>query len=296
MASVAFRLTSNPDPEERLEEAALWKAMKDEYGDEIVAIREDSEVLEDLPTFGRPLKNPFIAGANPVSNVLPYWQDPAFLSRAGRRFGTFEFDDAIEEVSRLHAEGLGAFIKSTRSKHAIFRIMPGEDFYDVVQDMAYSFIDGGPELMVQEDCVVEYEYRFFCIDREIVTASPIQWSLTPIDFPLREGTVFRRPDSAQAELRPDIVHALHELAKETALEMDGPHASIDCAIINGKPAIVEFNPMRLGQLGLYAADVRALASASRSLLHERSMRDQIEAPSMLLLNDTVPLPASFQIG
>jgi hypothetical protein len=35
--------------------------------------------------------------------------------------------------------------------------------------------------------------------------------------------------------------------------------------MNGKPAVVEFNPMQLGQLGLYACDVRALAKASRSL-------------------------------
>ncbi len=38
-------------------------------------------------------------------------------------------------------------------------------------------------------------------------------------------------------------------------------AVIDCALINGVPGCVELNPMVPGQVGLFAADVRALAQA-----------------------------------
>lgn len=267
MTGTAFRLTSNLDPEERLEEAALWKAMHDEYGDGIEALPEDGKGDPSVPTFGRALRNPLGCGLNPVSDRLDYWNDPAFLSEARRRFAVVPFERVEAEVTRLHSAGLGAFVKSTRSKHAIFRIPAGGSVRQAIGEMAYSFIDGGPELMVQEMCEIRTEHRFFCIGREIVTESPVQWALTPLDHPLPEGTAYATPASKRP-LDPDPAakDELARVARRIARDMEFPHAAIDCALINGTPGAVELNPMRLGQLGLYAADVRALAKASRRLL------------------------------
>lgn len=148
MPVAQFRLTSNPDPEERLEEAALWKAMHDEYGEDIVALREDEKPAKGIPAFGRPLRFGPGSGLNPVSDHLPYWNDPAFLAHARRRFTVCTWGKVEEAVRTLHADGLGAFLKSTRPKHAIFRVPVGATVAEIVQEMAYSFLDGGPELMV----------------------------------------------------------------------------------------------------------------------------------------------------
>lgn len=276
---IHFRLSENQDPEERLEEAALWKAMKDEYGCEIEAITGLGD--PEVPTFGRGRRNPFEPqGVNPVRHTLDYWNDPAFLDAAQRDFKVLDYDDTGAEVERLHTEGKGAFIKSTRQKHLILNVPIGENFTDVMDDYAYSFIDGGPKLMVQEFIIPTYEHRFFVIDRKVVTDSPIQWSLTPLDTPLSEGSTFKTPNSQELEIRPDFVNDMRALAEDIAGKMRYPHASVDLAIVNGRAVAIELNPMCLGNLGLYAADVRALAAASRSLLNEfKPHRIPIESPA-----------------
>jgi hypothetical protein len=268
MLKAAFRLTDNADPEERLEEAALWKAMYDEYGaDGIVAVRDRDKAPEGLPVFGRTPKFP-ASCANPVSSRLEYWNDPAFISACRREFHVVPFEKAEPIVRDLQARGKGAFIKSTSLKHFTATIQSDEDFHEKVGVMAYSFIDGGPALMVQELVNVEYEYRYFIIDGMVVTSSPNMTSLTPIDYPLPSGAVFRTPHSPRLEIRPDIVTALSRVASDLARSMETPNACIDVALINGVPGAVEFNPMQIGQLGLFASSVRALAKASVSLVND----------------------------
>jgi hypothetical protein len=266
MIRAVFRLTDNTDPEERLEEAALWKAMYDHYGEDgIVAIRDLSLAPDGLPVFGRTPKFP-APSANPVSEKLEYWTDPAFLAACRREFHCVPFEEAEAVVKGLQARGKGAFIKSTSLKHFTAIVDPDGDFREKVGVMAFSFIDGGPPLMVQELAKIEYEHRYFAIDGRIVTSSPNMTSLTPIDYPLGAGTVYRTPQTSERENRPDIVHALDRLAAHVASSMATPHACIDVAMINGGPGIVELNPMQIGQTGLFACDVRALARASESLV------------------------------
>lgn len=262
--SIYYRLSENRDPEERLEDAAMWKAMHDEYGDDIEAIgfEDDREGI----IFGRGRRYRGAATGQPVPEHLPYWTDPVFLRNAGRSFEVLQYEECRAAVSRLHEAGKAAFIKSTRPKHAILRVPIGHAVGKVFGDLVLSFIDGGPALMVQQDCRVEFEHRFFVIDREIVTDSPIQWALTPIDYPLPEGALFKTPKETKWESQYSTYRALRSLAAKVAATMRYPHASVDCAMINRKPAVVEFNPMQIGQLGLYACDVRALANATRKLI------------------------------
>ncbi|MCS4089705.1 ATP-grasp domain-containing protein [Rhizobium sp. BK176] len=266
MLRAAFRLTENTDPEERLEEAALWKAMHDHYGpDGIVAVRELSQAPDGLPMFGRTPKFP-VQSANPVSDTLEYWTDRAFLAACRREFYTVPFEAAEKLVRGIQARGKGAFIKSTSLKHYTAIVQRDGDFREALGDMAYSFMDGGPLLMVQELATIEYEYRYFAIDGRIVTSSPNMTALTPIDYPLPPGTVYRTPHDPVPERRHEILQALSRLAANVASSMAVPHACIDVAMINGGPGIVEMNPMQIGQVGLFACDVRALARASETLV------------------------------
>ncbi|HJR83469.1 MAG TPA: hypothetical protein VJ775_06035 [Sphingomicrobium sp.] len=247
MKTFTFRLTDNDDPEERLEEAALWKAMHDVYGARIAAVTDGDA------DYGRPRR--FARGP---SMDLAYWTDPAFLKHAGRRFWVGRWEDADEQVRALHADGLGAFIKSTRAKDWICKVPVGQSLDEVADAMAYSYIDGGPPIMVQELAKVRYEHRFFVIDRRIVTRSPNAAHLTPLDFP--QTWDFETPRDHKHSLF-SAGGFLMPVAEDIARNMATPDAVIDCALINGEPACVEINPMVIGGVGLFACDVRAIAGA-----------------------------------
>jgi hypothetical protein len=262
MYHIGFRLTENDDPEERLEEAALWKAMKDHYGDRISPVTARRPAEDDWIMFGRSER--FETGQEPVSSLLEYWRDPAFLKHCGRDFGLVSIEGLRDAVSALHAQGVGAFVKSTRSKHFICRVPTGADVDDEMGAMAYSFIDG-PKLMVQALADVRDEYRFFVIDRRIVTFSPVMVSLTPLDWRENINAVYETPTNSRKRSDVDQVARYYELVEEVAAEMVPDHAVVDVALFDGSPAVVEMNPMRLGQIGLYACDVKALAVASEKL-------------------------------
>lgn len=268
MHHIGFRLSDNPDPEERLEEAALWKAMHDHYGPErITPLLSGDEAPADWILFGRQ-KGSFQTGQEPVSDRVPYWEDPAFLRRCGRRFSVVGYEDLPEAVARIHGAGKGAFLKSTRLKHWKKVVPVGSDLDELMGDMAYSFMDGGPSLMVQELVDMTYERRFFVIGRKIVTSSPVMNALTPLDWPLPRGASYATPVSSKMEELPLLVSKQHSLAHEVAQVMRPEHAVLDVAIVAGDPVLIEMNPMVLGQAGLFAGSVRDLAAASEDLISD----------------------------
>jgi hypothetical protein len=246
-----FRFCRTTDPEERLEEAALWKALHDLLEDRIEPLEPGAVGMFGVPVIGRP-------HITERGDELRYWTDPAFLASCGRAFHVCSFEDLPAVVELIHGIGRGAFVKSTKAKHAIVRIPVGMKVEEAFGDMAYSFIDGGPELMVQELCEVRYEHRFFVVDRRIVTHTPNAAHLTPLDHV--QCFSFETP----ADHEPSLFYAggfLQGVAEQIARKMRTPDAVIDCAIINGRPAAVELNPMILGGVGLFACDVRRLALA-----------------------------------
>jgi hypothetical protein len=255
---VFYRLLNTLDPEERLEDACLWKAMHDEYGDDICGLESSEGKPPHGVTFGRGMKSEF-------HNKLRYWEDPGFLENCGRRFTICDFDHLGEEIEKLHNDGLGAFIKSTKDKEYVQPVPLGSDWEKCVGDMAYSFIDGGAPLMVQELLPLKYEHRFIVISRDIVTDSPIAWHLTPLDN-LAPYEEYETPSSTQGHRNKECKQAMVGLVKRVIKRMDQPHVCVDTAMGPNGPVVVEFNPMVLGGLGLYACDVRALAKASRKLL------------------------------
>lgn len=261
---IGFRLSDNTDPEERLEEAALWKAMKDLYGDRISAVTPETPVGDDWILFGRGSR--FDTGQEPVSSKLEYWADPAFLANCGREFSVVPYEGLRSAVADLHSRGIGAFVKSTRMKHFVCRIPVGADMDEEVGPMAFSFMDGGPSLMVQALAEVKYEHRFFVVARGIVADSPVMVSLTPLDHRENVGMVYETPVSGRRRMNPELIEEYFALAEKVIADMVPDHVVIDIAMIDGEPAVIEMNPMQLGQVGLYASNVRDLAAASERLI------------------------------
>lgn len=260
-----YRLCETTDPEERFEDAAMWKALHDEFGDEITLVGYNDAVPEDGYLFGRGKR--FSASEEnvrlPVPDYLPYWTDPAFLRVCGRSFKLCDYDEAKSEVARLHADGKDAFIKSIRSKHLTMKVPQGTPLEDALEELAYSFIDMPPCLMVQEFVDMAYERRFVCINREIITYSPIAVHLTPIDV-IYGYAHFRNPSDRRPWMWDEnLASQMYEFADNLAKTMATPYAIIDLAVSQGAIVPVEFNPLRIGQFGLYACNVREIARAVR---------------------------------
>lgn len=264
MHHIGFRLTENTDPEERLEEAALWKALKDRYGDRISAVREGEDGGDDWVMFGRVPR--FDTGREPVASNLRYWEDLSFLAHCERSFEIVDWEGLRPAVARLHAQGKGAFVKSTRMKHFVCRIPLGVNTDREMGAMAFSFMDGGPQLMVQSLVDMRFECRFFVIGREIITCSTVMHSLTPMDHTRERGYLYERPDGGARIRNVSLLGEYHMLVRAVAQKMLPEHAVIDVALIDGKPGVIEMNPMQLGQVGLYACDVYALAEAADKLM------------------------------
>ncbi len=263
---VYYRLTENRDPEERLEEATLWKALHDEYGDDI-ELWSPSErgVPRDGLLFGRvgifeEAKGAVLA----VSKDLPYWQDPAFTRMAGRSCMFCTLDEAADEVQRLHGLGNDAFVKACFMKAVRVHVPVGKTLSEVLGIMALSFCDAPRCLLVQDWASMRYERRFVVIKRQIITHSPISAWLTPLDGQKYIHHHFASPLDAAPACRDEALTAdFVERAEWIAANMLPDSAVIDMASINGDIGIVEFNPAQIGQFGLYGCDARAIAAASR---------------------------------
>lgn len=260
MTGIYYRLSRNEDPEERLEDAAMWKALRDEYGEDITLLDDEDGIPPDAVFFGRLKKGEWYSSSG--NSEMAYWNDPAFLRHSIRRFETCDFKEAGEVVAEIHASGKHAFVKAMERKTVVDRIPIGMTLPERFGDLCYSYIDRGKCLLVQEFAQIEYEQRFLFIERELATKSPIAWHLTPLDtYVLPAGAQFRTPFERYPEVRPDL--DLEWLARKVAAQCKYDCVGIDCAYIDGKPGVVEFNDMHVGQMGLYACDVRALARATR---------------------------------
>ena len=241
-----YRVSNTLDAEERLEDAAMAKAMHDVFGAEIVS--------EGEADFGR---DRMFEG--PRENIA-YWHDPAFTMNANREVLLCDSTRAEHEIDRMHDSGIGAFIKATDLKLFTAKAPVGTSFFEAVGDYIWSIIDRPPCVLVQTLCDVRFEMRLVSVGREIVTHSPIAVHLTPIHR-LEMGEMFETPTSQQSVGAPEVQRSLLALAKTVAAECQYDDVIIDCAMIDGKPGVIEFNPFSIGNFGLYACSPLAIAGA-----------------------------------
>lgn len=268
-----YRLCETADPEERLEDAVMWKALHDALGERIEMIGTETPAPEDGLFLGRGRTN------EPHENLLSapglsYWDDPAFTRRCGRMFFLADLEKAWSETRRLLDEGRPVFLKSTAQKHYARLFTDCEDFEKEMGGMAYSFMDRGRCLMVQEGVEMRHERRLLVIDREVVTQSPVAWHLTPMDrawFPEAnegrdiEDMHFRTPGDRDATHSPELTRRMTDMAQGIARDSAHEHLCIDLCVLgedmSGPIEPVEWNPMQPGAVGLYACDPRRVAEA-----------------------------------
>lgn len=86
MSHLYYRLTKTEDPEERLEDAVLYKAMHDTFGKGLTMVDMDEPAPMDGLFLGRG-KNRELWQKNILGQPgMKYWEDPAFQNAITRSF------------------------------------------------------------------------------------------------------------------------------------------------------------------------------------------------------------------
>ena len=287
MSHLYYRLNNTNDAEERLEDAALYKALHDIYGKGLTLVPAD----EQSPKNGLFLGRGKISEINDKNTLgqpnLDYWNNPAFRYAINRSFIITDLEGAEAEVKRLHDQGDDAFLKSTRPKHFITRINRNQSFMDVMDSMMYSFMDRGNCLMVQQAVDMLYEHRVLVMNGKVITHSPIAWKLTPMSrSQIMEQTGheagdfhYPTPGSHDSIYSPETTKHMIDMAQGLADRSGMPHLCIDLCILGprleGPIEVIEFNPMQPGAVGLYACDPVKIARAVQDAM-DPELRDLVE--------------------
>lgn len=201
--------------------------------------------------------------------VTPYWNDETFVKYAGRKFDLVDWDGACSKVDELHAQGGRAFIKAIDDKMLAEPVPAGMRLLDHLEDLAFSFIDRQPCLMVQDLVPMRHEYRIMVINGTPITGAGRIEHTTPLDNEAPfDPKMVATPDGAveHDQARADRYQAFARMfANETKLQ----NYSLDLCEIEGDAAVVELNPMQPGRLGLFAIDIDLFADAVVSLTTPR---------------------------
>ena len=278
MTRCFYRLSGTLDPEERLEDAVLAKALHDVLGDDLTLLGQDDAFPEGGLHLGRSRRNERIR--SPLSpDHIRYWEDPAFLRFTSRDWGHFDLEGAEAEVARLHEGGRDAVVKSTLgAKHLVLPVPRGIPLGEALDAMVYSFCDRPPCLLVQERVDMRFERRFMFLDGELLTQSAVGAHLTPmsrvweagpgVDF---EALHLETPGSRRLIHNPALTARMTERALEIAAASDHATFCMDLCLIGedaarGRIEPIEWNPFQPGQLGLYGCDPRRIAEGVRDHL------------------------------
>jgi hypothetical protein len=278
MKNLYYRLAKVEDPEETIEDAAMFKALYDEFGAGLTVVPRDKPAPKDGLFLGRGKRNEFFTKPF-AKETIRYWEDQAFRESISRQFLVTDLEGAEKEVERLHAEGKDAFLKSTKTKEMVGKAPCGKSFTDALGDWIWSFIDKPDCLMVQERVDMSYERRFMVMNGKVVTQSPVAWHLTPLSrshvydetgFNV-EDLHYPTPDSREARYSPAGTHRMTCFAQDIADRSIYDHFCIDLAILGDNPEkdpieIIEYNPMQPGGVGLFACSPYKIAAAVREAL------------------------------
>ncbi len=278
MTLCSYRISATTDPEERLEDAVLAKALHDALGPGLTLLDPEAKFPEGGLHLGRARRNERIP--SPLSpDQIPYWEDPAFLRFTARDWGHYDLEGAEEAVARLHKEGRDAVVKSTLgAKHLVTGVPRGTSLGEALDAMVYSFCDRPPCLLVQERVDMRFERRFLFLDGELLTQSAVGSHLTPMsrvweagagaDF---EDLHLETPGSRRLIHNPALTARMTARALEIAAASEHATFCMDLCLIGedaacGRIEPIEWNPFQPGQLGLYGCDPRRIAEGVRAHL------------------------------
>ena len=295
MSALYYRLTDTQDPEERLEDACLWKAMHDTFGDGITLLPTTARPPESGVIFGRTKRfedtRAFVGNQN-----IDYGRDPGFQWGISRRFETCDLERAETLVDEIHQSGKDAFVKGVAQKLLTVKVSRGQSLHAALGDMIWSFIDRPKSLMVQEFVTMRNERRFVVIGGEIVTQSPVAFHLTPLDrgrLPEQTGQAvedlhFEVPTSHTPVVNGPLSRKMESFVACVAEISEMENIIVDVAELeDGRIEVIEFNPCQPGMFGLFACDPYAIAQASRFFLPEDLGR---EVTRRQMEKDPAPVP------
>ncbi|MEP3667155.1 MAG: hypothetical protein ABJN42_10525 [Roseibium sp.] len=296
MPGLFYRLSAVIDPEERLEDACLSKAMHDHYQAGITILPPDATGPDEGVTFGR-TKRYEATKSMSFGGYEAYWQDPGFIHSVQREFASCDLDEAEKMVKHLHAAGKDVFIKSREQKLYNASIPRGQKFHEVIGDMAFSFMDKPDCLLVQEYVEMRNERRFVVIDGKIATCSPVQTDLTPMSRAalfedagvLLEDIHFSTPTSRDWTHDPGLTREMYDHAEEVIAHATTKNMILDLATVGDRAEVIEYNPMSPGMFGLFGCRPDKIAQASEALLPEDLFKEVLARRE-----SGVPLPAPDQ--
>lgn len=194
--------------------------------------------------------------------------------------GCRELVDAVREAAAEHRDGR-VFVKVNRIKYGIYDFVVSAtatdaDILDLLfEHVGYALMHLEEEpnaFIVQTHTPMEFEYRLFVVDHQVVAGSACVEEFTPLDNERVFDVKVRRSrhDVTPVHPRPDLVSLLVEFGRvaSEAIRLEQPglsHYALDVAFdAAGEPLIVELNALL--NSGLYALDVdlvfRALDAAS----------------------------------
>lgn len=274
MTKLYYHLTGTIDPEERLEDACLSKAMHDTYGSGITILPPEATPPVGVTVFGRGRQRGFGTSRSGKAE-MDYARDPGFLWGISRSFKVCGLQEAELEVARLHAAGKDAFVKAMQEKLMTERVPRGMSLHEAIGDMVYSFIESPDCLMVQEHVEMRNERRLVFVGGTLATHSPVAFHLTPLDRSRlvaetgrpAEELHFTDPESRTPVWNAELSRRMVRFAKEVAARSRLRTMTIDVAeLADGSLEVIEFNPGWPGTFGLFACDPYAIAAASSALL------------------------------
>lgn len=280
MSRCFYRFSGTLDPEERLEDAALAKALHDALGQDLKLLDPKAAFPNDGLHLGRlrpnePVRNPLSPG------WIPYWEDPAFISATRRTWSHEDLPGAGRAVAALHAAGRDALVKLTRkTKDLIIPVPRGQSLRDALETLVYSVSDQPPCMLVQEKVEMRFERRFLFLDGELLTQSAVGVHLTPMSraWEAGRGVNFEdlhlaTPTSRRLIHNPALTARMTDRACEIAAVSGYRTFCMDLCLIGddatrGHIEAIEWNPLQPGQIGLYGCDPRCIALGVQRHLEE----------------------------
>lgn len=188
---------------------------------------------------------------------------------------TMEADDLVRIIMHRAAHGVShVVLKNAERKGGIWTIPTSED-PERARAAVWAAEDGWTMVrlagrkggfIIQDHVPMQYEYRTIAVDGQLVTAAGNIEEFTPMNrreadgsfSPLvrqRRGNGVAYEEDSEVIEHKDLTDKMLLKATQIAAEHGGT-VTIDMAIVNGEPVLVELNPTP--NSGLFATDVDAL--------------------------------------
>lgn len=223
---------------------------------------DDFEIPENLPWLG--IKKV------PISDVDRYDLRPEVSQYFNRSFTHMNAETLLEKLENgeMCEWGDNIFIKMMRGVKNGYMVIPTgnditrDEYNDLAIWTAHCF--GDTDILVQEMADIRYEMRIFCVNGKAVTSAgqinDFTWLRNHETFdPQLQEFRGNCPVNSVATVRDNLLSFANEILPEVASVFENKNFSLDVAIINGKPGIVEMNS--LCNSGLFACDIKRLVKA-----------------------------------